>query len=778
MAARRPPSASRRLLLASFYGDPALSNGPGQFSRSLRRAMESAGWQVDVWSCATADVTSRSEDSPKPTIVPRRSDERPRRWLESWLPDPTVAEFARRELNRLRPDVVLVGAWQHLGTVALAAQELGIPVVLHPHDYSLVCLRTWLLDSTATACSGPETDAKCVRCLSQSLGAKGRAVRSLSALPVIGSRLAKAWGKPSDDSFRLAKAVDLARDHMRSVIDAASLIIAQTDRTRDVMIRSGVPAERVVVVHQCMAPEKARTDSAHKRVDQGLGESPSGKSSPKNSESEPPTGDPETPPRYLYVGRWATPKGARLLVDAFLDADLPVGSELTLAVSNPAAVRLPVTGWHAGKLVRLCAGFFGSATSELMATTDVCVVPSRCEELASRTVLEALEHDVPVIASSTVGNSYLVDDGSNGRVFDSGSQPALVAALEEASQPGTLARWRGALRRGPAFDQWQEQIVEAIERVALEETNSSKPQSGAPKSAPPLQDPANEDKAPRRVPGPEAPTDKQVVIAVPAYRGGLTADEEASLRNLEHHLADFERVAVLPESMESPFPDWRVERFSDTYFRDVPSYSQLLLTPDFYRRFADAEFLLIYQLDCLALSNRLAEWCAAGYDYIGAPWLKDRQRPELGFSRVGNGGLSLRRIEACLSVLGAGPSTRQRDRPQPPSIASLLRAPMPDFDDLPATQRWRRRFRTINEARQGIKTYAGSYRINEDHFWSDRARLFDATFNIAPVDAALDFAFEVAPAYCLEENGGELPFGCHGWWRYDRAFWEPHIVPA
>jgi hypothetical protein len=25
-------------------------------------------------------------------------------------------------------------------------------------------------------------------------------------------------------------------------------------------------------------------------------------------------------------------------------------------------------------------------------------------------------------------------------------------------------------------------------------------------------------------------------------------------------------------------------------------------------------------------------------------------------------------------------------------------------------------------------------------------------------------------------NGGNMPFGCHAWERYDRRFWEPHLL--
>ncbi len=97
---------------------------------------------------------------------------------------------------------------------------------------------------------------------------------------------------------------------------------------------------------------------------------------------------------------------------------------------------------------------------------------------------------------------------------------------------------------------------------------------------------------------------------------------------------------------------------------------------------------------------------------------------------------------------------------------------MPDL----APYRLIKRLRVLKEARRGIGWYAGRYSLNEDRFWSDRARLFDPGFRIAPVATALSFAFERAPRHCYAANGGRLPFGCHAWPRWDRAFWEPHLL--
>jgi hypothetical protein len=68
-----------------------------------------------------------------------------------------------------------------------------------------------------------------------------------------------------------------------------------------------------------------------------------------------------------------------------------------------------------------------------------------------------------------------------------------------------------------------------------------------------------------------------------------------------------------------------------------------------------------------------------------------------------------------------------------------------------------------------------SYTFNEDLFWSLEAPKHDSQFRVASAEVALPFAFEMSPSWCFENNNNKLPFGCHAWARYDRAFWEQYL---
>ncbi len=255
---------------------------------------------------------------------------------------------------------------------------------------------------------------------------------------------------------------------------------------------------------------------------------------------------------------------------------------------------------------------------------------------------------------------------------------------------------------------------------------------------------------------------------MPWYRERLTADERLSWKQLIEVLGDYEIVVLKPESLGGTLGGRPAESFADEYFQSVDTYSRLLLSADFYRRFGRFELILIHQLDALVLADRLSEWLDMPWDYVGAPWLVDKSDPSRGFSRVGNGGLCLRRVEACLRVLEEG---------RPPSLlAGLSGAALPDQQHAPWRSRIAKKVEVLRQAARGVGWYAGHYALNEDHFWCDRAYLFGTGFTVAPLEAGFEFAFEYAPERAFEESGRRLPFGTHAWASHGRAFWRRHLL--
>lgn len=176
----------------------------------------------------------------------------------------------------------------------------------------------------------------------------------------------------------------------------------------------------------------------------------------------------------------------------------------------------------------------------------------------------------------------------------------------------------------------------------------------------------------------------------------------------------------------------------------------------------------MHHLDALVFSDELMKWCGTDVDYIGAPWVPDEGAPEwmsrlLTEPKVGSGGLALMKVEAVLTVL------RERYRKDP---AWFWVERLADFVDvispiLPT--------RLLSKARELILKIKGKGPPN-DIFWGFHAVKYMPAFKIADWRTGLRFAFDNAPRRSFELNERQLPFGCHGWPKYDRAFWEPYLI--
>jgi hypothetical protein len=144
--------------------------------------------------------------------------------------------------------------------------------------------------------------------------------------------------------------------------------------------------------------------------------------------------------------------------------------------------------------------------------------------------------------------------------------------------------------------------------------------------------------------------------------------------------------------------------------------------------------------------------------------------------RVGNGGFTLLRVESAIKAL----TNRYLARPSfywfdlftastPKWMIRFMEKIEAAFPKLWVVTRLLQEWREMEEP--------SGHNRNNDIFWSDLAPYVHPDFKVASLEQGLRFAFEVSPRTCLEMNGGKLPFGCHAWAKYDRAFWEPFIVP-
>jgi hypothetical protein len=264
-------------------------------------------------------------------------------------------------------------------------------------------------------------------------------------------------------------------------------------------------------------------------------------------------------------------------------------------------------------------------------------------------------------------------------------------------------------------------------------------------------------------------TRNDVVVLIPVYKDKLSYYEQISVKQCARILSNYSIRLVthngvdLQETVnlfEEETKEIQIETFAKNYFQDISGYNRLLMSTEFFERFLEYEYLLIHQIDCFVFKDELLEWCRKKYSYIGAPWFEGYEYARSGSQiiGVGNGGLSLRNVNSHRKVLKlypitGGPIRAIKNAYKENSLLSLTH-----IRNLPK--------KLVTKTKPTDVWYS-----NEDAFWSYEAKRYFPWFRIPKWQEAARFSLEVHPSYLLMQNIDELPFGCHGWWKYDFEFW-------
>ena len=266
-----------------------------------------------------------------------------------------------------------------------------------------------------------------------------------------------------------------------------------------------------------------------------------------------------------------------------------------------------------------------------------------------------------------------------------------------------------------------------------------------------------------------------IAIVIPVYKN----PDEWELKSLQQCckvLGEYPMILVVPSTFDTNEYQalWtafglnlKEERFDDTYFSNIQGYNRLMLSQEFYARFQAYDYILIYQSDAYVFTDQLKDWCEKGYDYVGAPLIgrfnEKEYYPEMP-KRVGNGGLSLRRVQTYLDYFAGNINVFTAK--QIAERISLWKKPYTRiFVWLLMMLGWKNKPISLAEC----------WQYNEDDFWSgvlDGTRY--AISKPLPQEALL-FAFERFPKEMYAITN-QLPFGCHAWLKYQyEEFWKEWI---
>ena len=295
----------------------------------------------------------------------------------------------KQAIRDFQPEIVHIHNWFPMlsPSIFLEASAAAIPVVQTLHNFRMLCASSFLFRGGAV----------CTDCMGKALPLNGivhgcyRGSRTGSAVVTAAfalHRLAHTW-------------------------DSVDLFLAVSAFQREILVRGGLPAEKIVVKPNFVAfdaipAELQREDTA------------------------------------LFVGRLSPEKGIKTLLSAWnsgrvpfplkIIGDGPMADEVrSCAASNPRVEYLGLQPQD--------------AVYPAMAKAKFLVFPSEWFETFGRTVVEAFSQGTPVLATDLGGVRELVEGGVTGFRFPPGNASALVAGALRFSACQNYEQMRGHCRK-------------------------------------------------------------------------------------------------------------------------------------------------------------------------------------------------------------------------------------------------------------------------------------------------------------------------------------------
>lgn len=255
---------------------------------------------------------------------------------------------------------------------------------------------------------------------------------------------------------------------------------------------------------------------------------------------------------------------------------------------------------------------------------------------------------------------------------------------------------------------------------------------------------------------------KKVAVLMPFHKTKMNEFEEISFRNNVYILQKHPIYLLLPEGTNakkfiSIAPNITVKYFRSIYFNTYDGSNLFWLKPEIYDAFKEYQYILKCELDVFVFRDELEYWCSQGYDYIGAPWINNSKRINT-INKIFN---SQKRFTSYIKKVLSGSMHKQVSFVGNGGF-SLRKV----FT-----------FRFFSRSLPYIFPDVFREKYQEDIVWSMYLPAYFSYFFKKPdYQKALRFSIETQPQECLKLAGGKLPFGCHGWFKYEPEFWNPYIL--
>lgn len=319
------------------------------------------------------------------------------------------ARWFRGYLKKFRPDIV---HFFHLGLLSASVidvcHEFGVPMVMTPTDFWLICPNNQLRLPDNSLCKGPDRDS--VNCMRHAVSNNQppRAAKVFNCLPhsavaimiwcINHGAFSGFWFSP------MVRALHQRAGFLRERMNKLDRVIVPTRLMEEMLVTNGLSQHKVVFSRFgiCLTHEAREQDVAGKI-------------------------------RIGFIGGLSEHKGAHLLITAVRRMPKIVSLELRVygrSDLNQDYFEKLLRLADSDQRIRFCGTFPNESIGKIFAELDVLVVPSIWYENTPLVIYSAQAAGCPVVASNLGGMAEVVEHEKNGLLFEAGDVAGLARAIE------------------------------------------------------------------------------------------------------------------------------------------------------------------------------------------------------------------------------------------------------------------------------------------------------------------------------------------------------------
>jgi len=364
------------------------------------------------------------------------------------------AGYFRNYLKQLKPDVVHCFHMHRMSASMIdVCHEAGIPIVMTPTDFWLVCPTFQLLLPDKSLCAGP--DANGVNCLRHVVSlSQSRSVNvAFSLLPnwIVASMIRRVNKVTSAPQGLLSQVQALSRRPQ---------FLKERFRKLD---RVFVPSRFLARVLEENGFASDNTIFSQYGIDMSHGYQA------KTSDGE------QGKLRIGFIGSILEHKGVHILVKAIRLLEDCETVELRIygkTEESPAYTKALKEIADGDERIKFCGTFPNGQIGTIFASLDVLAVPSIWYENTPLVIYSAQAAGCPVIASNLGGMAEVVRHNDNGLLFAPGNSAELAECIKSLARNKDQLRQLSKEAKPKSIDQYVAELLRTYEEIVEERRDS------------------------------------------------------------------------------------------------------------------------------------------------------------------------------------------------------------------------------------------------------------------------------------------------------------------